>query len=267
MSLYKDEIIEPGDRISKLASEICKASYGLSKTIDVITNADHFRAPVGWRWKEPILWAMIGKNMYQMPQNDGAGNKPNFFALAADPEAFSNLAWEIAAMCADDVARWGGFPSHFESNQIDFKNVTEKNFHLARAVVEGYGKMLYEMGMTNITGETAIMKYSITAFCDTGEPEQLILTWTGTCTGLMHREKLIDGSQIEPNQPIVGLHELNSYRCNGGSFHVKNVIRYKRNHGNYFDDYTRMLVIHQRALPSRWQGFMDGRRKGWREIP
>jgi phosphoribosylformylglycinamidine cyclo-ligase len=71
--------------------------------------------------------------------------------------------------------------------------------------------------MVSITGEVAIMKHSVTAFCDIDSDDQLILNWGASAVGLTHKDKLIDGSKIEPGQIVVGFWEP-GYRCNGGTF-------------------------------------------------
>ncbi len=103
------------------------------------------------------------------------------------------------------------------NNEIQTKAITKENFHLFEAMMWGYAKILKEAGIVNISGEIAIMKHSITAFCDTGDPRELVMTWGGTCTGLQHAEKYINRKQIEPGQVIVGFWEP-GYRCNGGTF-------------------------------------------------
>ena len=119
-------------------------------------------------------------------------------------------------MNADECAPSGRFPAVMVNN-LDGKQVTEKNFYLVRALLEGYGEAIKQAGLVNITGEFAVMKYSITAFCDDGSDKQLVLTWCAACMGLAYRKFLIDSSAIKPGMPIVGFYE-NGYRCNGGTF-------------------------------------------------
>ena len=227
--LYKREIIDPGDRASVMAKEICFQSHENCQAIHIIPHQpNNFRGPIGFIWKNHVLRQMMN---YQIDQetnkitswaiaeeveNDGAGGKPQFFTLVGTPEVFRGLGWEIIAMTADDFARSGRFPAVID-NEIQAKRITDKNFPLFQAMMEGYGDALNQTDLVNITGEVAIMKHSITAFCDINPDEQLVLTWGASCIGLAHHDLLIDGSKIKPGMPIIGFWEP-GYRCNGGTF-------------------------------------------------
>ena len=215
--LYKKEIIDPGDRASQLAKEICFKSHHNCPAVWIVPHQPgNFRGPVGFLWEDHILREMRKARICTEVENDGAGGKPQFFTLVNTPEAFSGLGWEIIAMTADDFARTGRLPAIID-NEINVKKITEKNYPLFAAMIEGYGKALKEANLVNITGEVAIMKHSITAFCDQEDDSQLILTWGASCIGLAHGDLLLDGSKIKPNMPIVGFWEP-GYRCNGGTF-------------------------------------------------
>ena len=221
--LYKQEIIDPGDRASQLAKDICFQSHQNCPAVEIIPHQpDNFRGPVGFIWKRHILEQMMQFDMFQEVENDGAGGKTQFPALIGIPEVFQGLGWEIIAMTADDFARTGRFPAMID-NEINVKKITEENFPLFESLMQGYGAALKQSGLVNITGETAVMKHSITAFCDTNSDEQLILTWGASCIGLAHRDLLIDGSKIKSDMPIVGFWEP-GYRCNGGTFFTNLII-------------------------------------------
>lgn len=221
---YKSEITDPGDRASQLAKEVCFGSHKNCLAVEVIPHQpDNFRGPVGFTWNRHILKQMMKGVMLQEIENDGAGGKPQFFTLVGTPEVFRGLGREIIAMTADDFARSGRFPVII-NNEINVKGITEGNFPLFWATIEGYGTALRNAMLVNITGEVAIMKHSITAFCDSGSDKQLILTWGASCIGLSHHDLLIDGSKIRPNMPIIGFWEP-GYRCNGGTFFTNLILR------------------------------------------
>ena len=221
--LYKKEIIDPGDSASQLAKDVCFHGHNNCPAVTIIPHQpDNFRGPVGFIWKKHILKQMSQSDMFQEVENDGAGGKTQFPALVGTPEVFQGLGWEIIAMIADDFARTGRFPAVID-NEINVKGITEKNFPLFESAIKGYGTALRQSGLVNITGETAVMKHSITAFCDTNSDEQLILTWGASCIGLAHRDLLIDGSKIKPDMPIIGFWEP-GYRCNGGTFFTNLII-------------------------------------------
>jgi len=234
--VYWREVIDPGDRASKMAKEICFQSHKNSNRVHIVPHQPgNFRGPVGFVWKKGLLnrmsnyhlgdsGAVTDWDLTESVENDGAGGKPQFFTLLGEAEVFYNLGWEIIAMTADDFARSGRLPVVID-NEVNAKRITEKNFHLFEATMHGYSDALKKARLVNITGETAIMKHSITAFCDFNDDSQLVLTWGASCIGLCDRNKLIDGSLIIPGLPIIGLHE-EGYRCNGGTFFT-NLILHK----------------------------------------
>jgi phosphoribosylformylglycinamidine cyclo-ligase len=229
MSSYKKEIIAPGDKASKLAHEVCVQSYKNCPAVHVIPReSNNFRGPVGFTWKKHVLEKMMewedpkdGIIMQEM-ENDGAGGKPQFFTLVGTEKVFQGLGWEIITMTADDFARSGRFPAVM-CNDLQIKKITEQNFPLFDNLMKGYHNALTQSDLVNITGEVAVMKHSITAFCDTGEYEQLILTWSASCIGLSHKKLLIDNSKIKPGMLIIGFWEP-GYRCNGGTFFTELIL-------------------------------------------
>ena len=235
---YQKDIIDIGDRASQLAYRINCESYENSPAVTIVRTSGNFRGPVGWVWKKHILKMMQKGKMMETMENDGAGGKPQFFAvLSSKPydgakQAFEWLGWEIVAMCADDFARSGRFPVII-ANEMNVKRLTERNFHLFESIMMGYDYILHAAGLVSITGETAIMPNSITAFYDADNESQLVLNWGAACVGLCHTEKLIDGSKIKADMPVVGFAE-NGYRCNGGTF------------------FARLLA--RRFDPMRWRG-------------
>lgn len=232
---YKQEVIDPGDRASQLAREVCYKSHGNCPAVIIVPHQPgNFRGPVGFAWQKHVLEQMMqyetdptsgvitAWTMLQEMENDGAGGKPQFFTLIGDPEVFRGLGWEIITMTADDFARTGRFPTVMD-NTIDAKRITDKSFPLFQAVIEGYGAALQQAGLVNITGEVAIMKHSVTAFCDVDPDSQLVMNWGASCIGLAHRDLLIDGSKIKAGMPIVGFSDP-GYRCNGGTFFTNVVL-------------------------------------------
>jgi phosphoribosylaminoimidazole (AIR) synthetase len=226
--IYRQEIVDPGDRASALGNKICVQSYGNCPAVSIIpSTAAGFRGPVNYLWKPPVLKAMFGQEfdgrtgqikrwtMAGNAENDGAGGKPQFYSFIGTPTAMWGAGWEIIAMCADDQAR-NGILSCIMLNELQAKGVTEENFHLVEAAFEGYGNSLKKSRLVNITGEMAILKHSLTAFCDTKDASQLIFLWSGACLGLSHHELLITGKGVRPGMPIVGFWDP-GYRCNGGT--------------------------------------------------
>lgn len=196
-------------------------------------------------------------------QNDGAGGKPQFITIIGTKEVFRRLGWEIIVMVIDDIARNGDLPILF-SNDVNAKKVTEKNFHLVEAMFQGFGEILKETSQINTTGEFAIMKHSITAFCDKEDDEQLIVNWAGTGIGISHINKKIDGHGVTTKLPIVGFWEP-GYRCNGGTQHTNVILRKWGHKGiqGIWESEEAMAYINQLTTPSRSYAKTICRANGW----
>lgn len=223
MDTYRNEVIDPGDMASKLAHEVCVQSFRNSPLVHVVPlSPGNFRGPVGFSWK-PDLQAMMsngfGDNweLVQIVENDGAGGKPQFFTLLDNERTWEYLGWEIITMTLDDLARRGAIGAVID-NEVNIKRITKSNYRFFSAMMRGYGRALAECNLVNLTGETAVMKHQITAFCDDPDNEnQLVATWGASCIGLLHRKTYVDPANIKPEMAIVGFKE-NGYRCNGGTF-------------------------------------------------
>jgi phosphoribosylformylglycinamidine cyclo-ligase len=274
---YANNVIKPGDRASRFARDICYQSHTNCKAIHVVPHEPgNFRGPVGVTWRHELLWEMsqysFGSDgrvsdwrLVQGPENDGAGGKPQFWTFLGMPEVFYGGGWELIAMTADDLARTGRFPCYISSNEVNVQRLTDKNFPLFQAFMEGYAAALRRSGLANITGEVAVMRQSITAFCDIDSDEQLILTWGGTCIGLTRRHQLIDPSTIKPGLAIVGFHER-GYRCNGGTFLTKVLMH------RFGSDIRRLLenpdareFVGKLIVPSMSYAKTISRLNGWNE--
>lgn len=273
--LYKEEVIDPGDRASQLAHRICVGSYNNCPAVRIIPPEGNFRSSVGHLWRKHILKEMLnykidstGKitswTMSEKTENDGAGGKLQFSTLFGTPEVFRGLGWEIITMTADDLARSGGLPAII-SNEINTKGITEGNIALFESMMEGYGEALKQSNLVNITGETAIMQNSVTAFCDCNSGNQLVLNWGASCLGLAHRDLLIDNSRIRSEMPIVGFLER-GYRCNGGTF-FRNLIlkKFGPDIESIRDNREALEFIKKLTIPSQSYAKTIARIVGWKE--
>lgn len=260
-NLYQEEIIDPGDYASKFAKEIGFQSHNNCPAVIIVPHAkNNFRGAVGFTYKKGILKEMlkykinakeeiISWKMLQEVENDGAGGKPQFFTIIGTEEVFAGLGNEIIAMTADDFARSGRLPCVID-NELQAKRIHKDNLPLFKAMMKGYGEALKKANLVNITGEIAIMKNSITAFCDTNSNSQLIVTWGASCIGLSSQKLLLDPSKIKPGMVIVGFKE-NGYRCNGGGFHTELILReYGPEIGKIFQNSEALAYIKKLTVPS-----------------
>jgi len=261
MTDYNTQIVEPNDRFSKLAREICVESFDNSPALTVVRGGGGMRAMDGFRWNESALRSMIDQKVYEVVQSDGAGGKPQFFTLCSTPEAFRKLGWEVITMNADDLACRGGLATMIASSNIDTKAITDKNWPLCDALLHGFGDALKQSNLVLMTGETAIMPHCITAFCDNNSPEQLIMTWNATCIGLASTEIPENGTTIEPGMTIIGFRD-EGYRCNGGT-QFTNIILETWGDG-FNNDVEAARFINRIVEPSRSYAGTVSRLNGWR---
>src|SRR5688500_5304056 len=171
---YRQEIIDPGDRASALAKEICFQSHRNNPAARIVAvEPGNFRGPVNFLWRHELLLEMADHDvdssgqvvrweLSESVENDGAGGKPQFITLCGTEECFERLGWEPIVMVADDFARSGRYPVIID-NEVNVKKITDQNFRFFAAMMRGYGHGLSESRLINITGEVAVMKNSITA--------------------------------------------------------------------------------------------------------
>ena len=99
---------------------------------------------------------------------------------------------DLAAHCINDVATSGADPlfllDYVAANRIELEVVAE--------LVEGAAEVCREAGVVLIGGETA----ELPGIYQEGE-----LDFAGTCVGLVERDRLVDGSRIQPGDAVVGL--------------------------------------------------------------
>lgn len=260
---YHTQIVAPGDRFSELARAVCVGSFNNSPALTIERGGKGMRAMDGFVWNRPVLEAMLRGEIYEVAQSDGAGGKPQFFTLANTPEAFRGIGWEVIAMNADDLACRGGLPVLMLSSNIDVKGITDENWPLCEALLTGFGDALQTSNLVLLTGETAVMRHSITAFCDTGNPSQLIMTWGATCLGLASKHKRPNGATITPDMVIVGFRDK-GYRCNGGTKFTNIILEtWGRDVNAIMSNPEARAFIEKLVVPSQSYANTVARLNGW----
>jgi phosphoribosylaminoimidazole (AIR) synthetase len=163
-----------------------------------------------------------------------------------------------------DILRRGGLPV-IMTNFMDVKAITRENMPLLEAFWDGYAEVLREGRLINVTGETAVVRYSVTAVCDDGRPDQLLMNLAGNCTGFHHIEKYISGQNVQPDMPIVGFWEP-SPRCNGYTLAIEvGVETFGRNFQGseeakeYFRELARRSQSYSRTLLRAHGWELDGK--------
>lgn len=216
MSQYKNEVIDPGDKLSKMAAEVCRDSYGNCPAIIVKPfEANNFRGGVSFTYSEAVMEYLRKGEIEFIIENDGNGHKPGFPALLGMPVNYRESGHDLIAMTADDTVRRGGMAC-IMSNQIDVRRITDESLVRGQALLDGYRLGLRQQRLVNLTGETAVMKYAITTFCDDGDPHRFVYTWNGACYGIVHKSRKLSPANVKVGNFIVGLREKGA-RCNGNS--------------------------------------------------
>jgi phosphoribosylformylglycinamidine cyclo-ligase len=120
---------------------------------------------------------------------DGVGSK---LVLARRAGKLRWCGMDLAAHCINDVLTTGADPlvllDYVAANRIDPEQVAE--------LVEGAAEVCREAGCAILGGETAELP---------GIYREDELDFAGTCVGVVERDRMIDGSRVEPGDVVLGL--------------------------------------------------------------
>jgi phosphoribosylformylglycinamidine cyclo-ligase len=120
---------------------------------------------------------------------DSVGTK---LVLARQRGALRACGADLAAHCINDVITTGADPliflDYMAANRIELEQVAE--------LVEGAAEVCREAGVAFVGGETAELP---------GIYRDEELDFAGTCVGIVERDRLIDGSQVQAGDVVVGL--------------------------------------------------------------
>lgn len=140
---------------------------------------------------------------------DGVGTKPELverlFSIFPDYTLFEWLAFDLAAMVADDAARNGLFVLAIQNN-VDVN--TAKDTQFIAALARGLRRAAEQGRFAILNGETAELGSRTPGYGDHH------LNWNAAATVLVHEEKMYHPEHIRPGQPVVALRER-SIRSNG----------------------------------------------------
>ena len=131
------------------------------------------KVPVGY--EEPIL----------VSGTDGVGTKLSIAQVAND---YTTIGIDLVAMCVNDVITCGAKPLYF----LDYISTKTIESNVADMMV-GIMKGCEIAGMDLLGGETA------------EHSRQRGYDMAGFCTGIVEKNKIIDGSAIKPSDRIIGL--------------------------------------------------------------
>ena len=169
--------VDAGERAVALMRSAVESTHGPTVIGGLGGFGGAVAIPAGYR--EPVL----------VSSTDGVGTKS---AIAAALGRYDTIGRDLVAMCADDVVCSGAAPLFFLDyvavGRLDPANVAE----LVGSVAEG----CREARCALIGGETA----EHPGLMDPGE-----FDLAGSCTGIVERARLIDGTQARAGDVVVGL--------------------------------------------------------------
>lgn len=177
---YKDAgvDIDAGNALVEAIKPIAQAT----RRPEVLTSLGGFGAlfelPLN-RYKNPVL----------VSGTDGVGTK---LRLAIDYDRHNRIGVDLVAMCANDLVVQGAEPLFF----LDYYATGKLDLYVARQVVEGIGIGCEQAGCALIGGETAEMP---------GMYPDTDYDLAGFCVGIVEKDALIDGSQVQAGDIILGL--------------------------------------------------------------
>lgn len=131
---------------------------------------------------------------------DGVGTK---IKVAITAGVYDSIGIDLVAMCVNDCLCLGAEPLFF----LDYLAVGKDNPELIAALVSGVSDACVETGAALLGGETAVMP-DLYAEGD--------FDMAGFCVGVVERDRIVDGSAIQPGDVILGL-ESNGFHSNGYS--------------------------------------------------
>lgn len=181
--------LEAGDKTVDLIKELAKSTFNKN----VLTGIGHFGAFYELNlqgYKNPVLVSSV----------DGVGTKLKIAIMA---DRHDTVGHDLVNHCVDDIAVGGAKPMYFLDYMAFGKLVPEKG----AAIISGFAKGCRENDIALIGGETAEMPG---LYAD--EDYDL----SGTIVGIVDKEKVIDGKQVEKGDILIGF-ESNGLHTNGYS--------------------------------------------------
>ncbi|MEM9622509.1 MAG: phosphoribosylformylglycinamidine cyclo-ligase [Pseudomonadota bacterium] len=176
---YKDagvDIHAGAELVSRIGAA-CKATH----RPEMLSNLGGFAAmteiPAGYT--QPVL----------VSGTDGVGTK---LKLAIDYQRHDGVGQDLVAMCANDVLVTGAEPFLF----LDYYATGALELDVAERVIKGIARGCELAGCSLAGGETAEMP----GFYQAGEYDL-----AGFCVGVVEKQNIIDGSNVQIGDVIVGL--------------------------------------------------------------
>ncbi len=156
-----------------------KGAGGKGGPFAALFDLDPTRSLFRRKYKHPVL----------VTCTDGVGTK---LKIASMMGKFDTVGIDLVAMCVNDLICTGGEPLMF----LNYIAMPQDDTPLTLALVQGISDGCLESDCSLVGGETAILP-------DFYQPGDFDMA--GFCTGVVEKDRIIDGSDIEPGDAIIGL--------------------------------------------------------------
>jgi phosphoribosylformylglycinamidine cyclo-ligase len=131
------------------------------------------------RYKQPVL----------VSGTDGVGTK---LRLAIESGVHNTIGIDLVAMCVNDIIVLGAEPLFF----LDYYATSKLDIDVAESVVSGIAEGCIQAGAALVGGETAEMP----SMYEDGDYDL-----AGFCVGVVEKDNVIDGSQVQAGDVLIGL--------------------------------------------------------------
>ena len=180
MTTYRDSgvDIEAGDETIRRIKPLVRETFTPGVLADIGAFGAFFELDVS-RYRRPVLVSSV----------DGVGTK---LKVAFRVGRHDTVGQDLVNHCVNDIAVCGAEPLYF----LDYFSTGKLDPGVAEEVVRGFAVACKENGCALIGGETAEMPDLYTE----GEYDL-----AGTIVGVVEKDRIIDGSAIEPGDVLIGL--------------------------------------------------------------
>ncbi|NLO89826.1 MAG: phosphoribosylformylglycinamidine cyclo-ligase [Clostridia bacterium] len=170
--------IDAGNKAVELMKKHVKSTWGPEVLAELGGFGGFFSLDIG-KFKSPVLVA----------GTDGVGTKLKVAFMA---DKHDTIGIDAVAMCVNDILVCGATPLFF----LDYIALGKMEPEKVALIVKGISEGCKEAGCALIGGETAEMP---------GMYDENEYDIAGFAVGIVEREKIIDGSRINPGDLIFGL--------------------------------------------------------------
>ena len=223
---YKDSgvDIKAGEEMVESIKGVVKDTHGPEVLSNIGGFGGFFRPDLG-SYKKPVFVSSV----------DGVGTK---LIVAFKAGRYDTVGQDLVNHCVNDIAVCGAKPLFF----LDYFSTGKLEQHVGVDVVKGFAKACKENGVALIGGETAEMP----DIYDAGE-----FDLAGTIVGIVDEEKVINGSDIEKGDVLLGF-KSSGLHTNGYSL-ARKVLFSKYKVENYVEELgstvgDELLKVHKSYL-------------------